>query len=88
MNPAPMHLKRRSLLLVRAPDGHIIALRRGYAISDEGYGVSVPGLPGCHSQGSTEVEAIENIKIVIVEYLDVLSEPAKGQNVREVDVRL
>ena len=26
--------------------------------SDEGYSVSVPGLPGCWSQGATEDEAI------------------------------
>jgi predicted RNase H-like HicB family nuclease len=29
--------------------------------SDEGFAVSVPGLPGCHSQGATEQEALENI---------------------------
>ena len=50
--------------------------------------MSVPGLPGCHSQGSTEVAAIENSKIAIVEYLDVVAELTKGQNAREVDVRL
>ena len=31
-----------------------IALQR----SKEGYGVSVPGLPGCWSQGATEAEAL------------------------------
>ena len=25
--------------------------------SEEGFAVSVPGLPGCHSQGDTEAEA-------------------------------
>ena len=29
--------------------------------SDEGFAASVPGLPGCHSQGSTEQEALESI---------------------------
>ena len=29
--------------------------------SDEGFAVSVPGLPGCWSQGGTEQEALENI---------------------------
>jgi len=29
--------------------------------SDEGFAVSVPGLPGCHSQGDTEAEALANI---------------------------
>jgi predicted RNase H-like HicB family nuclease len=37
--------------------------------SDEGYSVSVPGLPGCWSQGSTEQEALDNIKDAIQEYL-------------------
>lgn len=56
--------------------------------SDEGFSVSVPGLPGCHSQGHTEAEAIENIKIAIVEYLEVLAELTEGENVREVDVMI
>ena len=29
--------------------------------SEEGFAVSAPGLPGCHSQGATEQEALENI---------------------------
>ena len=37
--------------------------------SEEGYSVSVPGLPGCWSQGATEEEAIENIRDAIQEYL-------------------
>lgn len=37
--------------------------------SEEGYSGSVPGLPGCWSQGATEQEAIENIKEAILEYL-------------------
>ena len=39
--------------------------------SDEGYSVSVPGLPGCWSQGNTEAEAIDNSKIAVQEYLSV-----------------
>ena len=35
--------------------------------SEEGFAVSVPGLPGCWSQGSTEAEALENIKQAIEE---------------------
>ncbi|MBV9122746.1 MAG: type II toxin-antitoxin system HicB family antitoxin, partial [Planctomycetes bacterium] len=35
--------------------------------SDEGFAVSVPGLPGCHSQGSTEAEALANIADAIRE---------------------
>ncbi len=33
--------------------------------TDEGYSVSVPGLPGCWSQGITEEEAIQNIQNAI-----------------------
>ena len=39
--------------------------------SDEGWSVSVPSLPGCCSQGSTEAEAIDNIKVAVQEYLAV-----------------
>ena len=39
--------------------------------SDEGYAVSVPGLPGCWSQGETEQEALANIADAIQEYLAV-----------------
>jgi predicted RNase H-like HicB family nuclease len=42
--------------------------------SDEGYSVSVPGMPGCWSQGATEDEAIDNIKTAINEYLFVAEE--------------
>ena len=42
--------------------------------TEEGYSVSCPSLPGCWSQGETEVEAIENIKDAIREYLAALKE--------------
>ena len=42
--------------------------------SDEGFAVSVPGLPGCHSQGATEQEALDNIADAIREYLEVRDE--------------
>lgn len=54
--------------------------------SDEGYAVSVPGLPGCWSQGATEAEAIENIKDAIRTYLSVVEEQLRGEDVREVEV--
>ena len=54
--------------------------------SDEGFSVSVPGLPGCWSQGSSESEAIENIKDAIREYLSVVDEQLRGQEVREIEV--
>jgi predicted RNase H-like HicB family nuclease len=37
--------------------------------TEEGYSVSVPGLPGCWSQGTTEEEALANIEDAIKEYL-------------------
>lgn len=40
--------------------------------SEEGFAVSVPGLPGCWSQGTTEQEAIQNIQDAIRDYLAVV----------------
>jgi predicted RNase H-like HicB family nuclease len=54
--------------------------------SEEGYSVSVPGLPGCWSQGATEQEALENIKDAIREYLSVVNEQLRGEDVREIEV--
>jgi predicted RNase H-like HicB family nuclease len=54
--------------------------------SDEGYSVSVPGLPGCWSQGATEPEALENIRDAIREYLTVVEEQLKGEEIREVEI--
>ena len=54
--------------------------------SDEGYSVSVPGLPGCWSQSATEAEAIENIKDAIRAYLAVVDERLRGEEVREIQV--
>ena len=54
--------------------------------SEEGYSVSCPGLPGCHSQGDTEEEALENIQSAISEYLAVVAELSAGREVREVEV--
>lgn len=54
--------------------------------SDEGFAASVPGLPGCWSQGVTEAEALENIRIAIVEYLAVVDEQLRGEDVRVVEI--
>lgn len=37
--------------------------------NEEGCSVSVPGLPGCWSQGDSEEEALQNIQAAIQEYL-------------------
>lgn len=54
--------------------------------SEEGYSVSVPGLPGCWSQGATEKEALENIRDAIHEYLSVVEEQLRGEDVREIEI--
>lgn len=54
--------------------------------SEEGFSVSVPGLPGCCSQGATEEEALENIADAIREYLEVAAELAEEAQAREVEV--
>ena len=43
-------------------------------LEDGGFNVSCPALPGCHSQGDTEEEAIENIKEAILGCLEVLNQ--------------
>lgn len=61
-----------------------IALRQ----TDEGFSVSVPGLPGCWSQGATEQEALANIKDAIREYLAARDELLRDAQVREVEVAI
>lgn len=59
-----------------------IALER----SEEGFSVSVPGLPGCWSQGATETEALANVREAIAEYLVVRDDLLLGADIREVEV--
>ncbi len=59
-----------------------VALHR----SDEGIAASVPGLPGCWSQGANEAEALENIRVAIVEYLSAVDEQLRGEDIRVVEV--
>jgi predicted RNase H-like HicB family nuclease len=54
--------------------------------TDEGFSVSVPGLPGCWSQGATEDEALQNIQDAIQAYLATRDELLQGAVVREVEV--
>ena len=54
--------------------------------TEEGYSVSVPGLPGCWSQGITEEEALQNIQDAIQEYLAVRDDLLEGAVIREVEV--
>jgi predicted RNase H-like HicB family nuclease len=59
-----------------------VALRK----TEEGFSVSVPGLPGCWSQGATENEALTNITDAIREYLIVVAQQLKDVDFREVEV--
>jgi predicted RNase H-like HicB family nuclease len=56
--------------------------------SEEGFAASVPSLPGCHSQGATEQEAIENITDAIRDYLEVVREENQTIRVKEVEVEV
>ena len=56
--------------------------------SEEGFSVSVPGLPGCWSQGATEEEALANIKEAIREYLEVVDQLLEAEEVREVELAI
>jgi len=58
---------------------------------DFGYVAHCPAIPGCHSQGPTMEEAIENIKDAIrgcIEALDetLISPPPKEQTFIEVTI--
>jgi len=42
--------------------------------TEEGYAVSCPALPGCHSQGATRDEALSNVREAITLWLEVAEE--------------
>lgn len=44
-----------------------------------GYSVSVPALPGCHSQGETMEDALANIREAAELWLEVTAETAVSQ---------
>lgn len=54
--------------------------------SDEGWAVSCPDLPGCHSQGGTREEALENIKEAIRLWLEVEAEETGLRRFEQADV--
>jgi predicted RNase H-like HicB family nuclease len=54
--------------------------------SEYGFDAHVPSLPGCHSQGETEKEALENVKDAIKTYIEIEAEELKGAELREVEV--
>ncbi|MGI8603980.1 MAG: type II toxin-antitoxin system HicB family antitoxin [Verrucomicrobiales bacterium] len=55
-------------------------------VTEEGYSVYCPGLPGCWSQGATEQEALINITDAIQDFLAAVQDSLSGADVREVDV--
>ena len=56
--------------------------------SDEGFAVSVPRLPGCHSQGQTEAEALANVADAIREYLEVASDLAQSAGAKQIEIEV
>jgi len=63
------------------PHDFKVALHR----SEEGFGVTVPGLPGCCSQGDTEAEALANIADAIAS-TSKSRRNRRGGREREVEV--
>lgn len=65
-------------------------MNRKYLITllehEDGVSVSCPELTGCHSQGETVQEALENIADAIREYVEVFGLPDARFEVREVEV--
>ena len=56
--------------------------------SKYGYDAHCPALPGCHSQGDTLEDAIENIKDAIETYLQMIIDETKDSPVYEVEVSI
>ena len=56
--------------------------------SEEGFAASCPSLKGCHSQGRTRQEALENIRIAIREWLDAEQDEQAAFRVTEEVVSL
>ena len=54
--------------------------------TEDGFSVSVPGLPGCWSQGVTEQEALESIQDAIQAYLATRDALLEGAVVREIEI--
>jgi predicted RNase H-like HicB family nuclease len=53
---------------------------------DDGVSVSCPALKGCHSQGRTREEALNNIREAIHEWLAAEADEAKYFKVSEAEV--
>ena len=51
-----------------------------------GFTAYVPALKGCISEGESEQEAVDNIKIAIKEYLEAIEDVSRDKKVVEVEV--
>ncbi len=51
-----------------------------------GFHAWVPSLPGCHSEGETEQEAVQNIQEAIALYLDTDDEELPGPPAKKIEV--
>ena len=56
--------------------------------SDEGWAVSCPDLPGCHSQGATREEALANIRDAIRLWLEVEAEETGLKRFEQAEVTI
>jgi predicted RNase H-like HicB family nuclease len=54
--------------------------------SEEGWAVSCPDLPGCHSQGATREEALESIRDAIRLWLEVEAEETGLKRLEQAEV--
>ena len=54
--------------------------------TEEGWAVSCPSLPGCHSQGETREEALSNIKEAIKLWLKVQAEESGIKQIQTAEV--
>ena len=54
--------------------------------SEDGISVSVPGLPGCWSEGDTEEEALRNIQDAIHDYLAAIKDLSEEQEIYEIEI--
>ncbi|MGH7944853.1 MAG: type II toxin-antitoxin system HicB family antitoxin [Opitutaceae bacterium] len=56
--------------------------------SDEGWAISCPAFPGCHSQGATREEALENIREAIRLWLEVEVEETGLKRLEQAEVTI
>ncbi len=63
---------------------YIVAIKK----TKYGYDTHVPALPGCHSQGNTEREAIANTRDAVLTYLDMERKELKNTSFKEIQVVL